>query len=709
MSTEVLQRTNLEALFAPKSIAVIGASRRKDSVGYAILHNLIKEPFKGSVYPINPKADEIEGLACFNSVLEITEHVDLAVIILPSHRVLSVVEQCVEKSVKAVIIISAGFREVGPEGRALEDEIVKTLRAAEIPLLGPNCLGLINAASDVRMNASFSRVTPRAGNIAFISQSGALCTSVLDYAKERKIGFSKFISVGNKADLAVVDLLEYLKDDPQSDVILLYVEDIEDAQGFIRVCREIKEKKKPILVIKSGRTEQGAKAASSHTGSLMGSDETYDALFRQAGVLRLSSIAEILQHAIAFAYQSLPYQNRVAILTNAGGPGIMATDACVGYGLSMAKPSEQSIALFKEVLPATANFHNPIDVIGDAREDRYEKVLEQLLIDDCVDSILVLLTPQAMTNIADIAKSIVKVCKDSSKTVLASFMGGADVEEGVKILEDACIPHYDFPEDAAKTLQGMVDYRELLSKKYQPLAKPEFAQKKAEQIIDTGISLGQSFLTVDQSMEVFRSYDLPLLECGLAKTSKEALEISKRAGFPLALKIVSDDILHKFDFGGVALNISNEEELKAAFEGMLANIRKKLPDAKIDGVFVQRMAQEGTEVILGMKRDPHFGPLLMFGMGGIYVEVLKDVSFHLAPLEQNDAQAMIERIKSYPILQGVRGKRGADIAAVCEALQKISCLALDFPQIAEIDLNPLIVYEEGQGAAVVDARIVFAS
>ena len=692
-------------MFEPRSIAVIGASRRKDAVGYAILNNLLKASFQGSVYPVNPKADSLEGLKCYSSILKIDGEVDLAVIILPSGYVLKVIEECVEKKVGSIIIISAGFREVGEEGRKIEDEVVRAVREKGISLLGPNCLGLINTDPNFKFNASFSRFMPSTGNVAFISQSGALCTSVLDYAKEKNIGFSKFISMGNKADISVVDLLDYLKEDSQTDVILMYVEDIVDGERFVKAAQEIAQKK-PILVIKSGRTPQGAKAASSHTGSLMGSDEVYNALFKQSGILRLDSIADVLNCAVAFSYQSLPLSSRVAIITNAGGPGIMATDACVHYGLEIAELEESTVQALKKHLPATANFSNPIDVIGDAKEDRYEKVLEEVILDPNVDSIIILLTPQAMTNIEDIAHVIVKASKKTKKTLLVSFMGGADIAPGVKILEKSLLPHYPFPEDAARTLMAMTRYHEMRKRPNLPVPEYIVDNKKASEIIEEAKKKGESFLTIKQSMDIFQAYGLPLLPYGFAQSSKEAVSIAKEVGFPVVLKIISSDIIHKFDFGGVKLHLKDEFEVESGYNDMIQSILIKMPRAKIDGVFVQAMGESGREVILGMDRDPLFGPMLMFGLGGIYVEAIKDVSFSLAPIRDFDALEMIKEIRAYPILEGIRGERPADIDVIVESLERLSQLSCEHPDIKEIDINPLLVYEKGKGAKVIDARII---
>ncbi len=700
---------NLKALFEPKSIAVIGASRREDSVGYAILDNLVTEPFQGKIYPVNPKADTLKDIKCYPSISDISGPVDLAVLVVPSKVVPATLKQCGEKGVKAAIIITAGFKEIGLEGKQLEKEAVAIAEEYNMPLLGPNCLGLINCDSNLRMNASFSRFMPKPGNIAFISQSGALGTAVLDYAKGKDIGFSKFISLGNKANLSELDILMYLKDDPQTDVILMYVEDLACGREFIKAAREITgdlEKTKPILAIKSGRTAEGAKAASSHTGSLMGSDKVYDAIFAQSGVMRVDSVGEIFDYALAFANQPLPESNRVAIVTNAGGPGIMATDSCVRYKLKMAELQPETIAELRKHLPPTANFSNPIDVIGDAHADRYENALKSIVADPNVDGVIVILTPQAMTDIKDTAKIIVKISKETNKPILTCFMGLADVYSGVEILEKNLIPHYPFPGEAAHTMSVMAKYKQWIGRPRMKFTQNEVDRDKAAAILEEAKESGKNYLTIDQSMDVFKAYGFPLLPYAFAVSAEEAAKKAERVGFPVVMKVVSQDVVHKFDVGGVQLDLRNKEDVTKAYDQMMESIITKLPKAKIDGVFIQAMGKKGKEVILGMNRDPHFGPTLMFGLGGIYVEVLKDVTFRLAPIRKSGARHMVEEIRTYALLKGVRGEAPSDTETIVDCLTRLSQLSMEQDLIDEIDINPLLVYSEGEGARVVDARII---
>ncbi len=699
---------NLRPLFEPRSIAVIGASRRPEAVGYAILNNLISGGFKGKIFPVNPKADEICGVPCFASVKAIPEAIDLALIIVPNTAVPATLKESGEKGAQAAVIISAGFREIGGEGIQLEAEIKKIAQDLHIPVLGPNCLGLINTDPAVAINASFSRTMPRAGNIAFLSQSGALCAAILDYAKGKHIGFSKFVSLGNKTDVHELDMLRYLKNDAATNVILMYLEDLVNGRAFIDTVREITGEispTKPILAIKSGRTPQGAKAASSHTGSLMGSDEVYDAIFLQAGVLRVDSVEEMFNFAIGFANQPLPRSGRVAIVTNAGGPGIMATDACVRYGLEMATLAPATIQKLKTALPVTASFSNPVDVIGDARHERYEAALQAVAHDPNVDGIIVILTPQAMTDIEDIAKVIVSLDKQTDKTILTCFMGIVDVSPGVKILEENHIPHYSFPEDAARTLGAMVRYQQWTHRPRTAVKNFKVHTKTVNEILAKAIQNQISFLTVDQSMAVLEAYEFPVLPYQLARSEAEAVQFSKKIGYPVAMKIVSRGISHKFDLGGVRLGLETEAQVQTAYRQMLQQVGRA-SGAKIDGVLIQAMAQKGWEVILGMKRDPHFGPILMFGIGGIYVETLRDVTFRLAPIRTHGARRMVESIRTFSLLKGMRGQKPSDIQKIMECLERLSQLSCAHPEILEIDINPLIVYPEGAGAAVADARIV---
>ena len=711
MSPDVIATTGkkkaLKALFEPQSIAVVGASRRVEAVGYAIMKNLTEGGYKGKVYPVNPKATEILGIPCVPSVTDIPTVVDLAILIIPSTFVPKELEACAKKGAKAAIVISAGFREVGEEGLKLEKQVKQIADQYGIAVLGPNCLGLINNDEKFSMNASFSGHIPGPGKIAFITQSGALGTALLDYAKGENIGFSKVVSLGNKVDVTELDALRYLKDDPNTSVIIMYLEDIVEGQEFINVCREITgeaSQTKPILVIKSGRTREGAKAASSHTGSLMGADEVYDAVFTQSGVMRMDSAQEMFDLAIVFANQPLLKNNRIAIVTNAGGPGIMATDACVKAGLRMATISPEIIAKLKEKLPPTANFSNPIDCIGDAQHDRYEHAIRCVISDPEIDGVLVLLTPQAMTEAEATAKVIVEADKESDKTIVTCFMGHADVEAGVKILKDNNIPHYAFPEQAAKALAAVQEYQGWLHRTRTGVKLYNVDRAKADSVIKRVWEEGHKFLPINDSMEILSAYGFPLLPWGFVQSEDDACQTAEKMGYPVVMKIISQQVIHKVDAGGVQLNLGSSADVRAAYQKIMA-VGQKL-GAKIDGVFIQKMAPKGREVILGMKRDPHFGPILMFGLGGIYVEALKDVTFRVAPIRELSAFDMIHSIRAIKLLEGVRGDPRADFDAMAECIKRLSQLSCDHPEIDEIDVNPLMVYGEGNGAGVIDARII---
>ncbi len=704
-------KENLEYLFGPKSVAVIGVSRRPESVGQSVFRNIIENRFKGKVFGVNPKAKRILGKVCYPNILDIPEEIDLAVIVVKAEIVSKVLLECVQKRVKGVIVISAGFREIGEKGSGLEEEIREIAEKNQIRLVGPNCLGLINTDPKISLNASFTRTQPLKGNISFITQSGAVCTAVLDYAKAESIGFSKFISIGNKADIDENDLLDYLKEDPQTDVILMYLEDLSDEREFIRIAREITgeiPKRKPIIVVKSGRTLAGKKAAISHTGALIGSDEVIDGIFAQCGVLRVDSVAELFESAITFANQPLLKGNRVAIITNAGGPGVMATDACIRKGLKMAKFSQSTLLKLKENLPKQASVNNPVDLIGDAQEDRYEISLDLVLKDKNVDGVICILTPQVMTDIEEIARTICRVSSKYEKPILGCFMGIADVSGGEKILREGKVPHYRFPEAAAQALANMSYYLKWVRRPRTEVKLFKVEKTRAEELINRARERKRRFLNEFEATQVLASYGFPVLKCRLVRDIEELGEVSGEIGFPVAIKISSPDIIHKVDVGGVRLNIEDEFQLKSAFSEMVEKIKRFKPKARIEGVLIQEMAGKGKEVILGLERDPHFGPVLMFGLGGIYVEAFKDVTFRLVPIRALSAKRMIESTKTYSILKGIRGEPPSDIEAIQECLERLSQLSMELQDIQEIDINPLVVYEEKKGCKVVHSRIVIS-
>jgi len=696
---------NLSSIFEAKSLAVIGASNREGSVGHSIFYNLIHNGYQGVLYPVNPKSPSVIGVKAYPSIADVPDEVECAVLIVPADATAKVLEQCGQKKIKAAVIVSAGFKEVGGEGIGFEEDCKKIAKKYDISLVGPNCLGVINTDPKFSINASFARTMPRSGNIAFLSQSGALCTAVLDYAKGNNIGFSKFISIGNKADINELDLIRYLGEDEQTKVILMYLEDLVDGHAFIELARQITidaKNKKPILAIKSGRTAAGAKAASSHTGSLAGSDNVYDAIFIQAGVMRVETVEELFALATAFSQQPLPASNRTAIVTNAGGPGIMAVDACVRAGLELVSFEKETTLKLKKALPPTANIHNPVDVIGDARADRYAAAMEAVLNDPNVDSMIVILTPQSMTAIDETAAAIAKL-KNNKKPILSTFMGVTDVSSGIKILEKAGLPHFTFPESTARTLGKMAEYAKKSIRPKSPVIEFETDDKQISKIIERNLKLKNYYLPMEDVFEILKIYGFSVPQYALVKSSAEISKLKINFNYPVAIKIISADIIHKMDVGGVVLNIKDEKSLLSEVEKMFSHIKKTLPHAKLDGIFIQEMASAGREAILGMNRDPKFGALLMFGLGGSWVEVFKDVSFRLAPITKRSAQHMIESTKFSEILKGARGKKPVNMHELEEILCRLSQLVTRHPQIAELDINPLIIYEKNSVA--VDARI----
>lgn len=699
---------NLEKMFYPESIAVLGANDVKGTVPCDILLNLLKAEYRGVIFPINPRKKHLASIKSYKYVVDVEDPVDLAVIVYPSSVAHLALEQCGQKGVGAAIIISAGFKEVGGAGVEREEHIKKIAKEYGISFIGPNCLGIINTDPGVMLNASFARQMPEEGSIAFLSQSGALCTAVLDYAQAKHIGFSKFVSFGNKADVSDIDLLYYLKDDPKTKVILLYLEEISDGRGLMQTAREIiAETGKPILAIKSGRTAAGASAASSHTGSLAGSDEICDAALKQAGIIRCDNIEEMFNKAIAFTYQPLPKRNRIAIVTNAGGPGVLTTDAAVRDGLEIARFAPETTTILKKSLPRTANIKNPVDVIGDARADRYGVAVSSVLKDDNVDGIFIILTPQSMTEIESIAQEISRLAGQFSKPIYTSFMGEADVATGIDILQRHKIPHYILPESMSQAFAATYEFKKLLDEEIR-ITEPflDVDTEKARSILDKAVKAGRKYLPEEDAVEILKAYGFPLFESGTANSPEEAQEVSERLGYPVVMKIMSDDIVHKFDVKGVLLDIASKVEVGRAYEAIMEHVRELQPDAKLKGVFIRKMIPRGEEVILGIKRDPTFGPVLMFGLGGVFVELYKDVSFKIAPLDGKSIDSIIAETKASAILSGVRGRKPRDIESVKTCIKRLSQLAVDCPQIQELDINPLIVLEEGNGSFVADAKIM---
>ena len=713
---------NLDAIFNPKSVAVVGASAEAGKVGHDIFANILRGNFQGTLYPVNPRAKHILSVRAYPSVRDIPDEIDLAMIIVAPKIALQAVSESIEKGVKGVVIVSAGFREVGEEGREIEDKIVEMCRENNVRLVGPNCLGVINPVSNTRLNASFSGRMPNAGNISFISQSGALCTAVLDFAQDRDFGFSKFISIGNKADVDELDLLRYFHQDMDTEVIMIYLEELRRGPEFIQAVKEITsgERPTPVLVIKSGRTSAGAKAAASHTGSLAGSEAVYDAIFEQSGIIQVDTINELFDFASTFAYKNLsslgkfrrkiPDGNRVAIVTNAGGPGIVATDMTISSGLELASFREDTVEALASHLPAAANLHNPVDVIGDAAADRYENALAAVIRDEGVDGALVILTPQSMTNALGTAEAIVKLARRTHKPILCCFMGVVDVSKGVKYLQENGVPVFRFPESAARAFGTLYRYARWMNRQELAEFRATHDEERARGIIETCLAEGRTRLGELDGLDLLKCYGFNTLPTELARTEDEAVRLADEMEYPVVMKIVSPQILHKSDAGGVKVGMADAEEVRAAFDEIVKNARAYSPEAEIQGVLVQKMAPtDGVEVILGSNRYPIFGPLLMFGFGGIFVEVFKDVAFRLAPIGRNEARRMVQSIAAYKLLREFRGRPACDIEAIERQLVGLSAMVINHPEIEELDINPLLVYEKGQGTTVADCRMILKS
>ncbi len=698
----------LEAFFKPNAVAIIGASTSPAKLGYTVLANVIESGFRGNIYPINPKASQIYGYKTYPSVMDLPEVPDLAVVVIPYNHVPNAMRECGEKGIKAVVVISAGFREASVEGMERELEVIEIAKKYDIRVIGPNCLGIIDTYTPI--NATFAAGTPPQGTISFMSQSGALQTAILDWSlASHDLGFSRFVSLGNKADISEIDLMLDWVEDPQTKVILAYVEGLPKGQEFIKVARQV-SRLKPILVLKSGVTESGSRAVSSHTGSLAGAEAAYDSAFYQAGTLRMGTLQELFDSARAFANQPLIKGDRIAIVTNAGGPGILATDMLEHAGMQLARMQRETIQKLEEFLPDAASAANPVDVLGDALHDRYAQAIELIAMDPNVDGIMCIVTPQAMTEIVETANAIGKLSQRTDKPILGAFMGEERAKAGEDVLASYSIPNYKFPEQAAKAFAAMRDY---IAARDRPdpeivtfdvdrdAVKKVFADVRAE----NRVSVGEA-----EARAVAEAYGLRLPKSELAATTDEAVEVAGKIGYPVVLKIASPDILHKTDVGGVKVGLNNATDVRDAFDLIVYRANRYVPDARIWGCLVQEMVpMDGIEVLVGMSKDPQFGPLVTFGLGGILVEALKDVTFRVAPFGRQDAEEMLEEIRAHSLLAGVRGRPPADREAMVDTLLRIGQLVTDFPEIVEMDINPLMVYSRGQGAIALDMRLVLKS
>jgi len=701
--------TNLDKIFNPQNVAIIGASDVEGSVGYAIVKNFTQVGFAGKVYFVNIKKPEILGVKTYQSVDQIPEPVDLAIIATPAKTVPDVIVECGKAQVKGVIIVSAGFKETGPDGKALEEKLFDTAKKYGIRVIGPNCIGIIRPR--VNLNATFLDKMPKAGNIAFLSQSGALGSAILDWAIHENIGFSNFVSVGSMVDVDFGDLIDYFGSDPKTKSILMYVEGITEARKFMSASRHF-ARTKPIIVVKSGKFSESAKAAASHTGSLSGEDGIYDAAFKRAGIVRVSEIADLFNAAEVLGTQPLPKGPNLAIITNAGGPGVMATDSLIGFGGKLAKISQKSMDSLNAVLPPFWSHGNPIDVLGDAKADRYKAALDAALNDDNVDGILLIFTQQAVSESVEIAKAIVELVRNKpyqNKTILTSFMGFGAVQEANHILNANNIPTYSTPEQALKTYMYMYNYQRNIDLLYEtPEELPVDAsppKRPIMAILRNAAFEDREVLTEDEAKKILKYYNFPVVRTAAANNVDEAVAFAQEMGFPVVLKILSPQIIHKSDAGGVILNVNSPREVRDAFELLIQRATAYNPNAQIIGVTVQPMIEKkGQELIIGGKTDPVFGPVILFGMGGVGVELFKDYSIGLPPLNTTLIRRMMEETKVYRLLKGYRGAPAVDLKRLDETILLFSQLLVDFPQIKEIDINPLLISEKE--ACILDARVV---
>jgi len=695
----------LEPLLHPATVAVIGASRDPGKVGHAILANLQAGGFAGRLVPVNPAAKEILGLPCVPDLAALGEPVDLAVIAVPRDAVKPVVEGAVRSGARSLVIVSAGFKEADAKGAELERDIARICHARSVRLLGPNCLGLINTQH--RLNATFARQAPREGCVSVVSQSGALCATILDWAASRHLGLAKLFSMGNKADLDENDLLAVLAEDDATRVIVGYLESLSSGDEFMKTA-EATASRKPVVILKVGSTTAGVRAASSHTGALAGDEEiAYGAAFKRSGIIRAEGFEELFDIATALAMQPLPGGRRVAVITNAGGPGIMAADAVEHAGMRVAPLSRATADSLKERLPAAASVSNPIDVLGDADPERYALAVDAAQADEGVDAIIVILTPQAMTRPAETARAIARGGR-RDKPVLAVFMGGEGVMPGRDELAAASLPDYSSPKRAVAALKAMCDYAAWRKRPPRVVTRFPVNRRRVERILSRNLRLGRTTIIDQDAKDILRAYDFGVPESGFAANADEAVETAERIGYPVAMKIASQDILHKTDLGGVKLDLFSPAQVRDAYDLMMLRIGRRLPDAHLDGVWIEQMCR-GREVILGMTRDPQFGPMLMFGLGGIFVEVMKDVAFYLAPITASEAIQMLKSTRSYELLTGARQQDKVDLDAIASGLQRISQLATDFPSVQELDINPFMVGEPGTEPLVADARFTLRS
>jgi acetate---CoA ligase (ADP-forming) len=699
----------LDALFRPSSIAVIGASNRVGSVGASLFRNVLAAGFRGVAYPVNPRWTSVSGVRCYPSVRALPDSAELAVVIVAAPEVPDVVDDLGAHGTRAVIVISSGFAEVGGPGRELEADLVARARRHRMALVGPNCFGVLNTDPEVNLNATFSESLPPRGNIAFVSQSGALCAGILQYGIAERIGFSRFVSVGNRAGVDENDLLLSLADDEATKVVLLYVESLANGRRFLEAAREVTERK-PVLVIKSGRTAVGERAARSHTGSLAqsGRDQLYDALFEQSGVIRADTIGDLFRMAKVFSSGLRLDGPRLAILTNSGGPGIVAADAAVRQHLELPVPTGPLKAALEQRLSPSASLGNPIDMTADGGAEQYRDTLRRLLRDPGYDGALVISTPTGMLTGTSAAAAILAGRGRSRKAVTACLFGLTDLSREVADLEAHGVPTFTFPEEAVQGLGSLSRYRAWATRRRIEVRRFPVDRRAATRALSRARAAGMTEMPEYAARSLLAAYGIRFPDVRTVRTVDEARRAGDAIGYPVVLKVASADISHKTDVGGVATGLGDGDALAAAYDRMQREVARRAPRARIEGYEVEAQVRPGTEVLLGAQRDPNFGPVVVFGLGGIYVEVLRDVTFRLAPVRPLSAQHMIESVRGFPMLQGVRGGAPGDLAALAEAIERVSQLAVERPEIVELDLNPIVVHPAGEGVVAVDARVVLA-
>jgi len=703
------ESVDLPELFAPRSVAVIGASNRVGSVGASLFRNILTAGFQGVVYPVNPSWKSVSGVRCYATVEELPEAPDLGVVIVPAEHVAGVVDALGRRGTRGAVIISAGFREVGGEGIAREEALVRIAAKHHLSLVGPNCFGVINTDPAVSLNATFSQFLPPRGNIAFVSQSGALCAGILQYAVSERIGFSRFLSVGNRAGVDENDLLLSLGRDPATRLILLYIESLADGRRFLEAAREVTEQK-PVLVIKSGRSPVGERAALSHTGSLAQSrrDGLFDSLFEQSGVLRSETIGELFRTAKVFSAGLTLEGPRLAVLTNSGGPGIVAADACARRGLELPTLSARVRDVLHRRLSASASLGNPVDMTADASPAQYEESLRALLGAGEIDGALVIATPTGTVSGRAVAEAVLAAKRTSPKPVVACLFGLSDLTQEVQLLEGSGVPTFTFPEEAVQGFGSLARYHAWWTRPRREVRTFPVDRVALREAEATMRSIGTTVLPEYASRRLLEAYGIPFARARRVTDRAGALDAAKAIGYPVALKVASPEISHKTDVGGVALDLRNPAALSEAFAAMGRRLAERAPNARIEGFEVEEMIGGGKEVLVGVQRDPAFGPIVVFGLGGIYVEVLKDVTFRLAPIRPLSAEHMVASVRGFPLLQGVRGEPPSDLPALYEVLERVSQLAVERPEVLELDVNPLIVRPKGKGVVAVDARVAIA-